>query len=61
MDWKDLWYDADYHNGELTIPKVPEEPGNYSVSVYFNGDFSPFTVTEAVAKETGSDVFASVR
>ena len=35
-DWKDLWYDADYHNGELTIPKVPEEPGNYSVSVYFN-------------------------
>jgi hypothetical protein len=35
-DWKDLWYDADYHNGELTIPKVPETPGNYSVSVYFN-------------------------
>ena len=35
-DWKDLWYDDDYHNGELTIPKVPEEPGNYSVSVYFN-------------------------
>ena len=35
-DWKDLWYDADYHNGELTIPKVPEEPGSYSVSVYFN-------------------------
>lgn len=35
-DWKDLWYDDDYHNGELTIPKVPEEPGSYSVSVYFN-------------------------
>lgn len=35
-DWKDLWYDDDYHNGELTIPEVPEEPGNYSVSVYFN-------------------------
>lgn len=35
-DWKDIWYDDDYHNGELTIPEVPEEPGEYSVSVYFN-------------------------
>ena len=35
-DWKALWYEGDYHNGELTIPEVPEEPGNYSVSVYFN-------------------------
>ena len=35
-DWKALWYEDDYHNGELTIPEVPEEPGNYSVSVYFN-------------------------
>lgn len=35
-DWKALWYEADYHNGELTIPDIPEEPGNYSVSVYFN-------------------------
>lgn len=36
VDWKDLWYDGDYHNGELDIPKVPTEPGTYSVSVYFN-------------------------
>ena len=35
-DWKDIWYDGDYHNGELTIPEVPQEPGDYSVSVYFN-------------------------
>lgn len=36
IDWKALWYDDDYHNGELTIPKVPTEPGDYSVSVYFD-------------------------
>ncbi|MGM9588771.1 MAG: protein kinase [Faecousia sp.] len=35
-DWKDIWYDDDYHNGELTIPEVPQEPGDYSVSIYFN-------------------------
>ncbi len=35
-DWKDLWYDDDYHNGELTIPQIPQEPGKYSVSIYFN-------------------------
>ena len=32
-----------------------------SLRVYFNGDVSPFTVTEAVAKATGSLVFASTR
>ena len=36
VDWKALWYDDSYQNGELTIPKVPQEPGNYSVSIYFN-------------------------
>ena len=36
VDWKALWYDDSYQNGELTIPQVPEEPGNYSVSIYFN-------------------------
>ena len=36
IDWKDLWYDDDYHNGELTIPEAPQDPGDYSVSVYFN-------------------------
>lgn len=36
VDWKELWYDDSYQNGELTIPKVPEEPGEYSASIYFN-------------------------
>lgn len=48
-DWKDLWYDADYHNGELTIPQVPEEPGDYSVSIYFDNlavTATNFTITE---------------
>ena len=32
-----------------------------SVRVYLKGDFSPLTVTEAVAKATGSLVLSSVR
>lgn len=47
-DWKDLWYDDDYHNGELTIPEVPEEPGSYSVSIYFDNlavTVTNFTIT----------------
>ena len=35
-DWKDLWYADNYHNGELTIPKVPAQAGNYTVSIYFD-------------------------
>ena len=36
VDWKELWYDDGYQNGELTIPQVPTDPGKYSVSIYFN-------------------------
>ncbi len=36
IDWKSLWYDDDYHNGELNVPSVPTEPGSYSLSIYFN-------------------------
>ena len=36
IDWKALWYDDDYQNGELTIPQVPTDSGKYSVSIYFN-------------------------
>lgn len=36
-DWKELWYAGNYRIGELDIPKVPSEPGKYSVSIYFNG------------------------
>lgn len=49
IDWKTLWYDDDYHNGELTIPSVPSEPGDYSVSIYFNNQAVTaitFTITE---------------
>ena len=48
-DWKALWYEADYHNGELNIPKVPEEPGDYSLSLYFDHQAVTainFTITE---------------
>lgn len=36
VDWKELWYDGDYHMGELDIPKAPTEAGDYSLSLYFN-------------------------
>lgn len=49
VDWKDLWYDDSYQNGELNIPKVPEEPGNYSVSIYFN-DLAVTVVSFTIAE-----------
>lgn len=37
-DWRDgLWNGPDYHYCCLTLPHVPENPGNYSFSLYFNG------------------------
>lgn len=36
VDWKELWYDGDYKNGELDIPAVPTEAGYYNLSIYFN-------------------------
>lgn len=35
--WRDLWYPGDDHYAELEIPEVPENPGNYTVTVFFNG------------------------
>lgn len=36
--WHDLWYDkTDYHYCELNLPKVPTEPGTYTLDLYFNG------------------------
>ena len=35
--WRNLWYPGDDHYAELDIPEVPENPGNYTVTVYFNG------------------------
>lgn len=37
IDWKALWSAGDYHYGELDIPAVPTEAGDYTVSLYFNG------------------------
>lgn len=47
--WKDIWYAGNYHNGELTIPEVPADPGQYTVDIYFNSKImasSNFTVSE---------------
>ena len=48
-DWKDVWYAGDYHYGELDLPKAPTEPGNYSLSLYFDNlaiMAIDFTITE---------------
>ena len=48
-DWCDLWYDGDYHYGELNIPDVPTEAGSYSLSIYINNKavtVIDFTITE---------------
>lgn len=37
QDWAAMWLNTDYHYCELDIPKVPTEPGSYSLSLYFNG------------------------
>ncbi len=36
INWKDLWFAGDYHYGELNIPTAPQEPGKYSLSLYFD-------------------------
>lgn len=44
--WTDMWY---RNYCELDIPGIPQTPGNYTVSVYFNGSFageSNFSVNE---------------
>lgn len=48
-DWKEIWYAGDYHYGELDVPTAPDAPGDYSLSIYFNGlaiTVITFTVTE---------------
>ena len=37
IGWKDLWFAGDYHYGELDLPTAPDAAGDYSLSVYFNG------------------------
>lgn len=48
VDWKSLWIPGNYHYAEIDIPKVPTEPGKYSMALYFNGDavlIINFTIT----------------
>lgn len=44
MTWWDMWVDEDHHFCELNLPKLPDEPGNYSLALYFNG-YAIMTIT----------------
>ena len=47
--WKTMWINDDYHYCELDLSAVPTEPGDYSLSLYFNGDavmVITFTITD---------------
>ena len=37
VDWHDLWVHYDTQYGELDVPTVPTQTGDYSVTIYFNG------------------------
>ena len=46
-NWEDIWYAGDYQIGELDVPSVPKEPGEYSLSIYFNNaaiTYTTFTI-----------------
>ena len=36
-NWRDIWLAGSYNYGELDIPTAPKAAGEYSLSVYFNG------------------------
>lgn len=47
--WYDMWWNENYHYCELNVPSAPTAPGNYNLSIYFNGmaiTSVDFTVTE---------------
>lgn len=50
LDWRDdLWNGPNYHYCGLNVPKVPTEPGKYSMGIYFDGlaiTSMEFTITE---------------
>ena len=50
LDWHDdLWNGPNYHYCCLEIPKVPTQPGKYTLGVYFNGQAMTsvdFTISE---------------
>lgn len=46
--WKDIWLGGNSKNGELDVPKVPAEPGDYVLNIYFDGKTAaelPFTIS----------------
>ena len=47
--WWDMWVDVDHHYCELDLPNIPQNPGEYSLALYFNGYAvlsMDFTITE---------------
>lgn len=45
--WKNIWQGGNRQNGELTLPKVPTEAGNYVLDLYVEGMLLaklPFTI-----------------
>lgn len=46
--WDDMWYNR---YGKLTIPVMPEDPGSYTVEIYFNGTAVTTQSFEVVAAE----------
>lgn len=47
--WYDMWWNNNYHYCELNVPAAPTDPGQYNLSIYFNGmaiTSVDFTVTE---------------
>lgn len=48
-NWYTMWWNTDYRYCELNVPAVPTEPGDYSLSIYFDGyaiTSVAFTITE---------------
>lgn len=37
VDWNTMWFDGDYHLGELNVPTYPTASGKYALDVYFDG------------------------
>ena len=50
LDWRDgLWNGPNYHYCCLEIPKIPTDPGKYTLGIYFDGEAVTaveFTITE---------------
>ncbi len=47
--WYNMWWNNDYHYCELNVPSAPTAPGEYNLSLYFNGmaiTSVDFTITQ---------------